>query len=356
MHSNGFPRKGGMSMAGKDRQILVLKHVVEQFVRTNRPVGSGALAQGLNLSSASIRNTMSDLEREGLLEQPHTSAGRVPTDAGYRFFVDYLIGEYRLAEDEGRMVQETLDVLHMRLDALLADITALLSGWSECLAFVAVPEMERCEIQRVDLTPVSAHRALLLVVLSNGMVENRLVALRGDAGRMPLDRIAQRLNERLHGRHINAVSGPFLESVFAEIRLSEQELYNAVMAFFETVILSLSQRVFVDGTEAMIAQPEFQDAATLRPVLEAMRDHNAGRAIYRIPTSERLPEITIGVENSLEELRACSIIKSHFRFGDSTTGAVGLLGPRRMHYARLSSLVRYVAESLSRALSGASLD
>lgn len=343
-------------MPTKDRQFLVLKHVVEQFVLTNRPVGSGVLSHGLSLSSASIRNTMGALEREGLLEQPHTSAGRVPTDAGYRFFVDYLIGEYSVAEDEGRAVQDTLDVLHVRMDALLADITSLLSGWSECMAFVAVPEMEQCEIQRVDLTPVSAHRVLLIVVLSNGMVENRLVTLRADTGSLPLDRITQRLNERLHGRHINQITGPFLESMFAEIRMSEQALCSAVMAFFQTVILSLAQRVFVDGAEAMIAQPEFQDAALLRPVLEAMRDNAPGAAIFRLPTGERLPEITIGMENPLEELRACSIIKSHFTFGDHTTGTVGLLGPKRMYYARLSSLVRYVAESLSRAMRDISLD
>ena len=333
-----------------------MKHVVEEFVRTNRPVSSGRISQWLNVSSASVRNTMNELLHEGYLTQPHTSAGRVPTDAGYRFFVDYLLEEYRLAETEGHAVQDCLELLQVRLDRMLADVTRLLSNWGQCLAFVSVPELEQCEIQRIDITPVSSRQALLILVLSNGMVETRLVQLPEHADPDFLSRTTSRLNQRLHGRHVSRVDSEFLESVFAEIRLNEQHICESLMAFFENLIFSFARRVFVDGAEEIINQPEFHDAASLRPVLEAVNRDHTDSPIFALTSGPRLPEITIGGENPLSELHPCSVIKSHFRFSDHTVGTLGLLGPKRMEYARLSSLVCFIADALSHTFRGFALD
>lgn len=338
-------------MALNERKILVLKHVVEEYVRTNRPVGSDPVAKLVNLSSATVRNTMNELLSEGHIMQPHTSAGRVPTDAGYRFFVDYLLEEYRLAEAEGEAVQTCLDELHIRLDRMLSDMTGLLSGWSDCLAFVTVPELERCEVESIAITRVSSRRVLLILVLSNGMVENRLITLPADTAHASLERIVRRLNDKLHARSVSEISQHFLESVFSEIRLTEMQLCQAILSFFESLIFSFSRRVFIDGAEDIMNQPEFHDTTLLRPVLEAVKSDNTG-GIFSLPSGARLPEFMIGAENPLREFSTCSVIKSHFTFGDRTAGTVGIIGPRRMNYSRLSSLVSHIAGSLSRSLAG----
>lgn len=343
-------------MAREDRRILVMKHVVDEYVRTSRPVGSEHIARWLGVSSASVRGAMNDLLHDGRLMQPHASAGRVPTDTGYRFYVDHLLGEYRLAEAEGEAVQRTLDLLQSRLDRMLTGLTALLSQWGQCIAFITVPELERCAVHRVDITRVSERKALLILVFSNGMVENRMLTLPAGMSRSALERIAARLNERLFGLEINAIKPRFLESVFAEIRLSEYNISRGVMALFEQVINTMSRRVYVDGADDILAQPEFQDAARLRPVLETVSGRNTAAAVFQLPTAERLPEITIGHENIEQRLYECSVIKSHFRFGDRTAGAMGLIGPRRMHYARLSCMIRHIAGALSDTLSHFSLE
>jgi len=335
----------------KDRETIILKHVVEDFVQTNRPVGSDRLSARLGLSPASIRNTMNALLNDGYLVQPHTSAGRAPSDTGYRYFVDYLLQEWHVAESETNAILECLDTLQARLDRMLRDVTRLLSGWADCLAFVSTPEIEQCEISRIDITRLSKHRALLILVLSNGMVETRLTPLPDIAGDLPLDRIAARLNERLYGRHVSAVSSVFLESIFAEIRLNEKNLCDSIRLFFRDLFFTFSRRVFVDGEDEIIGQPEFADSTLLRPVLEIVNEENPGSGIFTVPTGERVPEITIGGENAIEPLHPCSVIKSHFSFGDNTIGTIGVIGPKRMEYPRIVALVGHIAAALSRTLS-----
>jgi len=233
---------------------------------------------------------------------------------------------------------------------MLRDITRLLSDWADCLAFISTPELEQCEISRIDITRLSQHRALLILVLSNGMVENRLTPLPDTAGDLPLDRIASRLNERFHGRPVSAVSTDFLEAVFAEIRLNEKDLCDSIRHFFRDLIFTFSRRVFVDGEDEIIGQPEFADSALLRPVLEVVSEENPTSGLFSVPSGERVPEITIGGENSIEPLRPCSVIKSHFSFGDNTVGTIGVIGPKRMEYPRLIALVGHIAAALSRTL------
>jgi heat-inducible transcriptional repressor len=333
----------------KDRETIVLKHVVDEFVHTNRAVGSEKLSARLGLSSASIRNTMNVLLQEGFLIQPHTSAGRIPSDIGYRYFVDYLLEEYILAETEGRAVQDTISAVQTRMDRMLKNVVRMLSNRSDCLAFASAPEVENCFISRLDITPVSSRRALLILVLSNDMVENQFVQIPSGAENMPLDRVTERLNERLHGRPVDSITPALLEGIFSEIRLNEQQICESIKQFFRDLIFSFSRRVFVEGAEELIDQPEFQDAVRLRPVLEIVSEDRPESGVFSPPTGIRLPEVTIGGEN-VEGLRDCSIIKCHFQFGDRTIGTIGLVGPKRMEYPRLMRLVNHIADSLSKAL------
>lgn len=330
-----------------ERKSTVLKHTVHDFVRTNVPVSSERLAPVLGLSSASVRNELSRLTELGYLCQPHVSAGRVPTDEGYRFFVDHLIEEMIVAETEAETVQRGLDELEYRIEQLFREVAGMLALWTQCIAFVSVPEANRSEVRRIELTEVSARCVLLLVVFGTGMVETKLVELPVDVRTMPLERIARMLNERLSGRDLPEITGGFLEEAFTEIRLHEEALRRTVRDFFEELLLGMERRVYVDGTDEILRQPEFLDARRLRPVLEVVRA--ARPALLDMAPSAEI-EVRIGRETGIEALYGCSVVRSGFRIGRRLTGSVGIVGPKRMEYSRLMSLLRYVSDALTHSL------
>ena len=318
------------------------------YVATCAPVGSKRIAERLGVSAATVRNDMHELIEAGFLEQPHTSAGRIPADPGYRFFVDALREEYQTAEEQSDAVRRAIDNIHFKLDQLLRQVSSLLASWSDCVSFVSVPEEDKSEIRRIELTAVSARGMLIIIVLSNGQVENKLVELPMTIDRFPVEWITKQLNNRLSGLRVGEVTPAALNEVFKTIEMQHDFLYHCLMGFFEEMILTVGQRVFVEGASRLIRHPEFQDSGRLRPVLEIVESSES--ELFTLPDPMGGWKAVIGRENPSVSLRECSVIKTHFRFGDRTLGTVGLLGPRRMDYARLIGIVRNVSGVLSEAL------
>jgi heat-inducible transcriptional repressor len=334
----------------KTREAEVLRRVVTDYVETCQPVGSERIAERLGVSPATVRNDMRVLIEEGYIEQPHTSAGRIPADLGYRFFVDYLVREYYSAERESLAVQDSIERIQFKLDQLLQRVSSLLSAWSDCVSFVTVAEEDKSFISRIELAEVSARGLLIIVVLSNGLVENKLVELPASVDKLPVKGIVRILNERLSGLKVGEVSPVLLAAVFGDIRLREDALYRSLKRFFEEMIFTVGRRVFLNGTASLIRYPEFSDAKRLQPVLEYLRDTSPDSELFDLPPGESGVRMVIGGENPQEELRDCSVIKTHFRFGDRTLGSIGVIGPRRMDYSRLAGLVRGISDALSGAL------
>jgi heat-inducible transcriptional repressor len=333
-----------------ERKSKIIQHVVTDYVETCAPVGSKRIAERLGVSAATVRNDMHELIDAGYLEQPHTSAGRIPADLGYRFFVDALREEYQTAEEQGVSVRHSIDSIHFKLDQLLRQVSALLASWSDCLSFVAVPEEVKSEIRRLELTGVSEHALLIILVLSNGQVENKLVELPMPVDRFPVEWIAKRLNSRLSGMKIGEATQAALSDVFKDIKMQHDSLYQCLMGFFEELILNVGSRVFVQGSARLIRHPEFQEVGRLGPVLEVVESAEKESGIFTLNIPGGGTKVVIGRENAVESLRDCSIIKSQFLFGDRTVGTVGLLGPRRMNYSRLIGMVRSVSNVLTDVL------
>jgi heat-inducible transcriptional repressor len=331
-----------------ERKATIIKHVVMDYVETCSPVGSKRIAERLGVSAATVRNDMHELIEAGYLEQPHTSAGRIPADPGYRFFVDALRAEYQSAEEQSESVRLAIDSIHFKLDQLLRQVSSLLATWSDCVSFVSVPEEDKSEIRRVELTAVSARALLIILVLSNGQVENKLVELPITVSQFPVEWISKQLNKRLSGLRVGEVTPAVLNEAFNTIEMQHDFLYHCLMGFFEEMILTMGRRVFVEGASRLIRHPEFQEAGKLRPVLEVVESTET--ELFAISDLSDDWKAVIGRENPSLALRDCSIIKSQFRFGDKTLGTVGLLGPRRMNYSRLIGIVRNVSGVLSDVL------
>ncbi len=330
-----------------ERKSAILKHVVTEYVTTCTPVGSRRIAERLGVSSATVRNEMHELSEAGYLEQPHTSAGRIPADFGYRFFVDSLCEEYQSAEEQNIAVRRSIDSIHFKLDQLLRRVASLLASWSECVSFVTAPEEDMSEIRRVELTAVSSRGLLMILILSNGHVEDKLVELPMPVEQFPVRWIAESLNERLSGMAVRDVTPVVLNEVFGKLKIQHEFISRSLMGIFEEMMATIGYRVFMDGASRLVRHPEFREADRLRSVLDVLDDPAAESSVFRLPQSGDGWTAVIGRENPIGALHQCSVIKSHFLFGDKTLGTVGLLGPRRMNYSRLITMVRSMSAVLS---------
>ncbi|HOX27637.1 MAG TPA: heat-inducible transcriptional repressor HrcA [bacterium] len=332
------------------RKATILKYVVTDYVNTCTPVGSIKVAEKLGVSPATVRNDMRALLDEGYLEQPHTSAGRIPSDFGYRFFVDYLIEEYSIAEEERQSVQKSLELIRFRLEQLLKEISVVLSTWSDCMSFIAVPEENRSTIRHIELTQVSARDVLIIMVLSNGLVENKLVEISAPADRLPIKQLTRALNERLGGLRISSITPAFLSGIFRDFRIQEEILYRSLLQFFEEMIFSFGNSFIYSGSNLLIKHPEFQTSDKLAPVLEAVEKSASQLELFDLGSDRNELDVAIGHEIPNESLHECSLIKCNFSFGDETNGTIGLIGPKRMNYSKVIGLVRKVSNLLTEVL------
>lgn len=337
------------------RKSAVLKLVVNEYVRTSQPVASSRISDVMGLSPASVRNEMSTLSRLGLLLQPHVSAGRIPTDAGYRFFVDNIMEELIENETLGRLTQKFLRTLHLKLELLLRQVVMSLSELTDCICFVSIPQVEMSEISNIGMQVVSPRIVLLVLVLSNGMVENKLIETPNNAGDLPIDRIGRVLNERLRGKPLSAITPEALNEVFDEIRLRETAICDAVMTFFQEAAASADMAFFVDGLSRILKAPEFRDETRLEPIINLLEQRDGVLRGLNNPPAEDGIGISIGGESGIGALAGCSVIRGSFNFGDNTKGTLGLIGPTRLNYQRASGLVRALSTIMSRSLSGFSL-
>ncbi len=332
----------------KPRHESVLEYVVQDYVHTTVPVGSHRIAERLDLSSATIRNIMQELEREGYLEQPHTSAGRMPTDRGYRYFVDYLMKEYCLVEEQAMAVQMAIDSLRYEIEELLRRVARLLAEWAGCIAFAAMPEETLCRIEKVEITKISASGALIILLLSNGVVENKFVHLPMAFDDTRLARLSRIINTRLSGLQVGDADQRLLDEVFSDIREMEAGFSSAIRYMLMKLMFSIRSRVIYEGEAKILRQPEFRDANKASSILELLDSGHDPAAAMLAPSRHAGAQVTIGSENRIEELHDCSIICSSFRLADNTTGAIGLLGPRRMEYSGHIGITNFIAGMLTR--------
>ncbi len=338
------------------REQEVLRLVVRSFVATAGPVGSRYLARHypLKLSPASIRNTMSDLEEYGYLNHPHTSAGRIPTELGYRKFVDELMEASNLSAQEKLLIRAELDRLMADTDDLFREGSRLLGRLSDLLGFVLTPKLTTGVLERLELVPLSGARALFVVSVRGGMVRTIIVEIEAAPGRDVLDRVIGMLNERLVGLTLQEIRNsyePRLRDIDDDgagvIRLILSEASNLFQEVAE------GRQLRLGGAKNIFRQPEFQDPEDLRRIIELIDDENdiiqllEDRELGNEPELARAV-ITIGSEHGAEKVGKFSVVTARYQLGGAI-GTVGVMGPTRMDYSRIVGLVESVASILSGA-------
>ncbi len=332
-----------------ERDRTVLRHVVQNFILTANPVGSRYLAKhcGLNLSPATIRNLMADLEERGYLNHPHTSAGRVPTDKGYRVYVDMLMDIEELSTREVDKIKRKLNEIDNR-EELLAHASDLLGSISSQLSIITNPQLATGKLDRLELVSLSSNRIMIIITVQSGLVKTLVMEVQSAVGRDKLDAIAQVLNERLHGLTLKQIRETFSERV----KDFQNEDTGLIRLFVDSVDELFDDakerdRLFISGTRDILKNPEFNSPDKIRSVIELIDDKEI--IIHVLESQGEMGSnlaISIGNENTEKRLKNYSVISTRYLVGD-IFGTVSVIGPKRMNYSRIIPLVDHIAKAIT---------
>jgi heat-inducible transcriptional repressor len=333
-----------------ERKATILRAVVTEYIETAQPVGSGHVAKApqVNVSSATVRNDMAALEAEGYLAQPHTSAGRVPTEKGYRFFVDQLGGPGRLGVTETQQVRSFFARAHGELEQMLADTSRLLSNLTHYAAVVVGPPHEEAAIRSVQLVSLAPRVVLAVMVLSNGAIEKHTVDLDHDTEELVVNAAAVKLAGMLVGRSLAAVATVTLDDAPAPSGTDGVEpVLRATLAAMRGEHRHDDQ-VYIGGTSDMVAA--FDAVGTVSEILRILEQQLVVVSLLE-DVLDRGLSVAIGTETGNQALADCSLVVAPYVVDGEAAGTIGVLGPTRMHYDQALSAVAVVANRLGHRLS-----
>ena len=345
------------------RAQAVLAAIIKEHLRTGEPVGSRTVAErcpgATGWSPATIRNVMGELEEAGLVEQPHTSAGRVPTDKGYRFYVDHHVGGgARLSRADLAAIDRVMEGADASPARLMERVSHLLSELSENVGIVVSPPLADNRLQHIEFLQLADGRVLVVLVFSSSVVQNKIIRIDEPLSQEELERAARYLNTEFSGKSLHTIRGELLNLMSEEKALYDRLLRNAVILCERSLDDESSETgdVYVDGASNILAKPDFADVERLR---ELFRTFETKSRLVKI-LSECLAgepvfgdvHVRIGREHTAPSWQTCALITAPYRLGGEgeAAGTLGVVGPMRIEYARTMAVVNYVARLVERML------
>ncbi len=330
------------------REKYILKLIVEDFVASALPVSSRNLCKKhkLSISSATVRNVMMDLEEKGFITQPHISAGRIPTDLGYRIYVDWLMSVGQLNQNERRAVLQNLRQVSKNVEQILQKASQILGEISNLLGIVLLPHFYEGIFEKLELVPITDNRTLLVIKIRSGLIKTIMLELDFEISRDILEATASVLNERLHGlllAEIKQSIGQRLQSISGG--------HPSLIRYFQTAADDLFdfedwEGFFSGGTRNILQQPEFLERSRLDNLMEFLENKHSMIQFLENIQDRKQTRISIGAENPDHKLEACSVVASNYQIG-TVRGIISIIGPKRMDYGRMVSIVNYVSRTIS---------
>lgn len=340
-------------MTLSDRKKKILRAVVDYYIETAEPVSSKIIAQssGLGISSATIRNEMAELESMGYLEQPHTSAGRIPSPLGYRVYVNELMLHQKLSIEETERINAGLKGKMMQLDKIVSDAGKLTSMLTNYPVFALSAAAAQLTITRFDLISVDQYSFIIVAMLSNETVKNKLVHLTTPVDADTLSKMATVFNGSFTRITEDKITTQLIQTT--ERTTGDTMGLVAVIAGFAIEVLSSSQQseTYLGGTSHLLQHPEYQDLGKAQKLLSYLSD-DEGILKLAAPEEDADIKITIGPENLAEELKDSSVIVAKYDAGNNVQGLIGVVGPTRMDYSKVAAKLSYITKELSTMLSG----
>lgn len=337
----------------RDREKAILRFVIHQFILTANPVGSRNISKkyDVGLSPASIRNIMSDLEDLGFLNHPHTSAGRVPTDKGYRVYVDSLMDPPRLEQAAKQIVDVNLSAAANETEELLKVSSGILSELTNQLALVTYPKFEQAVLEKIQLVQLSSTRIMVVVSIKSGLIRTITLEIDAEVEERYVANVQQFLNEQLSGLRFSEIRATFQDRVKDFNSESYRPIIRVFLDSVDKIFTDVSnEKAIISGTKNILKQPEFEDVKNFQSVIELVE--NKDIIIHILDEKKQKLEdftISIGLENKDEKFSEYSMITKEYAIGD-LHGTLGIMGPKRMDYSKIVAAVVYVAEQLTQEL------
>ena len=329
------------------RKKKILAAVVDEYIRTAEPVGSKTISQmpGMDFSPATIRNEMADLTSMGLLEQPHTSAGRIPSPAGYRLYVDELMQNYRLSMDETKTINQAMEVKMQEVDKMISQVGKLVSKMTDLPAYAVAARSSQRTVKRFDLILAETGSFILVVMLSDNQVQNKLIRLPLDVSQEDLRLLSAVLNASLTELTADEITPELLAKV-TRSAAGAASLVPVIVDYTVELLKKTHSEVYMTGQAKLLGQPEYHDVEKAQEVLTSLDED----VISNLPAtlSSGTTQILVGPENVAKELKDSSVVITKFDIGDGMQGMIGVVGPTRMDYAKITARLSYFAENLGR--------
>jgi heat-inducible transcriptional repressor len=346
---------GGLTGGALDeRQAAVLMAIIRSHIRTGEPVGSltAARGAGLTLSPASIRSIMAELEESGLLSQPHTSAGRVPTDRAYRVYVDEMIGEPQVVATQASSIERALRGRQGEVAELLNEASRQLSLFSNQVGLVLAPDLSRTVVEHLEFVRLDEARVVAILVSRSGLVHNRILQVERAPDQQELERVGRYLSDEFRGLTLPEIRDALRQRLWVE-RAAYDRLTAASLELGRRAVEAEGPgaEIFVEGASNLLMLPEFADPGALRGLFRALEEKSLLIDLLSQMLEGGGVRVVIGEENPLSDLARCSLVASSYGSPERPMGTVGIVGPTRMRYSRAIALVDYLARVLTRLLS-----
>lgn len=343
-------------MAIDKRKIMILEAIITDYISTGDPIGSRTIAKRYNLGvgPATIRNEMSDLEEMGFLEQPHTSAGRIPSSKGYRLYVDNLMKKSALTvEEELQIKQYLINSAMLEVDKIVKQASTLLSELTNLTCVVQTPSVRQSSIKSVQLMKVDSRNLVTAIITGSGAIKNHRIKLL----KMPLDEevsaINEVINKRLIGLTIEEINLEVINNLKVDLGKYD-DLFNAIVpVLYDTLKEENSSEVFMEGTTNIFNYQEYNDIDNAKEILNLL--YNKDYVVKLIAPNGNIT-VKIGDENYLPEAKNCSVISAEYSIGDGPIGTIGLIGPRRINYSKVIAIMAQVMKELNDTLKNQGLE
>lgn len=342
-------------MALDERKKSILRAIVEGYIQNAEPVGSRSIAKNtdLHLSAATIRNEMGDLEEMGFLVQPHTSAGRIPSSQGFRFYVDSLMERYRMTSSEIQQLRGAMLHKIRELDKIVKDVSAAFSNFTSLPTFGMVPTIDYGAIKAIKLVSVDEKTLMVIVSDSSGLIKNKLLRLHEPISDAMLTQMTEVLNQNLAGFTRSEINLDRIMEVINAVG-DNHEILTSVLELIDEAISEIDKReVYMEGSTNILRFPEYNEITKIKEILEFFEDKKKLESLVK-----QLPDIKdgevsvfIGDENQHPQLKNNSVILSTYKAGPNLTGIIGVVGPMRMDYAKVVSGVSFFSKQLGKMLS-----
>lgn len=333
-----------------ERQLFLLRILIDDYIRSAEPVGSRTISKrnDVSYSSATIRNELSDLEEMGYLEKPHSSSGRVPSEKGYRFYVDHLLSPELLSEDELKNIEAVFTEKMFELEKMARQSAQILSDFTNYTSIVLGPEVFETKLKQIQIIPLTRQTAVAIIVTNTGHVEHRTIEVPPSIKSSDIEKFVNILNDRLSGVPLLRLKDAVAREISRIVNENRRKFEEMMEIFGRAFDENMPEKVYYGGKTNMFEQPEFHDVEKLKDVLNAIEEEEFVTSLLK--TDATGIQIKIGHENDLREIHSCSVITATYTFKDRPFGTIAVIGPTRMRYRRVVSLLDHVSRRLSNVL------